>query len=738
MVGAAVIGAQFIAGKAVQNALFLANFDTSSLPSMVIATSILSIVLVLAGSRGLVRASPGTYVPIAFCASAILLMVEWGLTSTAPGWAARLVYLQISGLGPLLGSGFWLIATERFDPHTAKKHFGPIAAAGTLGGLLGALVAAQVAALADIRTMLPLVAALNLACAWQSRRLAHAPDGWRPMPVQSPGSVKAASQVVRSGWRVLAEAPYLRDLAALVLLGTIAAIFLDQAFKTQVQAALGRGASLGRFFALYYAATSLLTFLVQTWGSRVALEKLGLAAAAGAPSLTLLAGGAVAGLLPGVRSLVAARGGEAIMRGSLYRAGYEVFYTPIPPADKRAVKSVIDVGFDRTGDIVGASIIQGLLWLPWLSQSSQTTVLLSMAMACSAVGLIFASRLKRGYIQALEKSLVNRAVELDLSDVEDLTTRTAMLHTLRFSPPGARPAGGRADAIAHPASAAGTAATDREIQAIAALRSRDPERIRAVFRGESGLVPSLVPHVIPLLAWDPVANDAMRALRTVAEERIGELTDALLDPNQDFAVRRRLARVFSVCVSQRATDGLLLGLEDLRFEVRFQCGRSLLAIVEKNPGVRIDRERAFAIVHKEVAVNNEVWTSRRLIDEADEGDTRSFLDELVRERASQSLAHVFTLLALVLPTEPLRIAFRGLHTSDRGLRGTALEYLEGVLPPDIRERLWPFLDDHRLTRQSARPGEDTLADLLRSRQSIALNLDQLRRRAGAWRKDQAE
>jgi hypothetical protein len=41
---------------------------------------------------------------------------------------------------------------------------------------------------------------------------------------------------------------------------------------------------------------------------------------------------------------------------------------------------------------------------------------------------------------------------------------------------------------------------------------------------------------------------------------------------------------------------------------------------------------------------------------------------------------VFSLLSLVLPREPLQIAFRGLQSSDRQLRGTALEYLEGVLP----------------------------------------------------------
>ena len=67
------------------------------------------------------------------------------------------------------------------------------------------------------------------------------------------------------------------------------------------------------------------------------------------------------------------------------------------------------------------------------------------------------------------------------------------------------------------------------------------------------------------------------------------------------------------------------------------------------------------------------------------------MDGFLKERAGQSLAHVFTLLSLVLPTAPLQIAYRGLLTDDPALRGTALEYLEGVLPRDIRERLWPFL-----------------------------------------------
>jgi hypothetical protein len=471
----------------------------------------------------------------------------------------------------------------------------------------------------------------------------------------------------------------------------------------------------------------LITFVVQMTSSRFMLERFGLALTTSTPSGALFAGGIFGLIAPGFGSVAVARGAESVFRGSLFRAGYELFYTPIPAVEKRAAKAIIDVAFDRLGDAVGGSMVRGALML---APAVQYSAILSLAMACSAAAMLAASRLNRGYIDTLEKSLLNRAVELDLSDIEDSTSRTLMLRTLGVT---------RSDfglhvpdlLEPHPQTDARIpAALDPEIEAILSLRSRNPDRVVRVLRSEEGLSAALVPHVIPLLAWHPVAADAVFALRKVAEERIGLLIDALIDPNQDFTIRRRLARVFSVCVSQRAADGLVLGLDDQRFEVRFQCGHSLASLLEKNPRVVIDTERIFAVVMREAAVGRPVWESRRLLDELDVKDEVSFVDEFVRDRAGQSLAHVFTLLSTVLPRDPLLISFRSLYTDDKTLQGTALEYLEGVLPPPIRERLWPFLEDRRPVARSARPRDEILADLLRSNHSIMLNLEELRRRAG--------
>jgi hypothetical protein len=724
MVCAGTVGAQFVGGKAARDALFLAHLDVTSLPAMVMATAGVSILLVALSSRCLRTLAPGIVIPCAFALNAALLLAEWALTSRAPALAAQAVYLQISGLGPMLGSGFWLIASERFDPRTAKQRFGQIAAVGTLGGLAGALLAERIAAMSSVTVMLPLLAGLSVLCAWQVRRLGRElplADERRRTP--APGAFEATSDLVadspRSGLRVLAEAPYLRSVAALVLIGTVGATLIDYVFKVRAVDALGRGDELLRFFALYYAAVSLLTFVVQTASAPV-LQRLGLASAASAPSAALVAGGLGAILVPGLGAATAVRGGESVFRGSLFKTSYEIFYTPIPPPEKRAAKSIIDVGFDRTGDAVGGAIVRALMLLP---AARQETAILIVAIACAAAGLIIARRLNQAYVETLERSLVNRAVELDLADVGDLTTRTVMLRTLRAPlMTAATMDQTRTWGVAVP----DLPVLDAEMQQILALRSRDRERIVAVLDAEPGIPPTLVPHVIPLLAWDPVCEHAVRALRRVAEEHVGELVDALLNPNQPFAVRRRLARVFSVCVSQRAVDGLLYGLEDQRFEVRFQCGRSLAAIHEKNSLIRIERERIFEVVRREAFVSRPVWESQRLLDDVAE-DERTFVDEFLKTRAGQSLAHVFTLLSLVLPAAPLQISFRLLHKDDRALRGTALEYLEEVLPPDIRDRLFPFLGGTEAPR-SRRPRDEIVADLLRSNESIQLNLEELRRR----------
>ena len=702
MCSAAAVIAQFISGKATRDALFLTSLDATALPMMLIATSIFSIVLVGASARWSARVRPAVFVPIAFLASAFLYLFEFAIRSLAPSATAVVVYLHVSGVGPLLASGFWLIASELFDPRSAKQDYGRIGGAGTLGGLAGAILSERVATLFGVPAMLLVLAGLQIVTAWTVRRLALASEVTpRPLERRSDLSVSRS----RSGLVTIAEQPHLRNLAALVLLGTTSAALLEYLFKVKAVEAFGPGDHLLRFFAAYYAVTSLLTFLLQTASTTPALQRFGLGLTTSTPSIAILAGSLGGLIVPGFGALVVARATEAVFRSSWFRTGYELFYTPVSPAEKRGSKPLIDVAVDRLGDAVGGGIVRlAVVFLP----AAPSTTILGVAMIISLCAIVVASRLNRWYIRALETSLVARGGAIALPYTED--------HSMHSVVAAMREVRAAARTVSDAGTAATTQVVDPELDDIVALRSRERNRVLAVLSRETNLGAALVPHVIPLLAWDPVADYALVALRKVAEERIGELTDALLDPNQDEMVRRRLARVFSVAVSQRAADGLVLGLDDARFDVRFQVARSLVAIVESNPNVRLNAERVYQVVHAELGVGRPVWESRRLLDGF---VSESPLDEYVRDRAGQSLAHVFTLLSLVLPRQPLNIAFRGLTTGDRQLQGTALEYLENVLPAGVKQALWPYLIPSE-TPVGGHHHQQTIASLLQSSASITV------------------
>ncbi len=658
---AATVGAQIIAGKATRDALFLTSLDVSALPTMVVVMSICSIAVVALHVRISRFVSPGRFVPALFVASASLFVVEWLLRSSAPATVAIAVYLHTSTLGPLLASGFWLIASERFDPHSARQRFGQIAGIGTLGGLVSALVAERAATRFGVPIMLPWLASLQFLCAYLVWRLAA--GSGTTVAETSDGMATATASI-----RTISEVSYLRRLALLVLLSATAAALVDYVFKARAVDVFGRGDHLLRFFALYYAGTSILTFALQTFSSSRVLGRFGLAFTTSTPSLALVVGGVGSLISPAFGALVAARGGEAVMRGSLYSAGYELFYTPIPADEKRAAKSIIDVGVDRMGDAAGGTLVRLAVTL---IPAMHTSVLMALGVAFSAGAIVVASRLNRIYVQSLEHSLMRQDVRQS-SDTPD-TLRTLVGRTL-----GLERADANAEAIAltrHDDGAAMVLATDPELADIVRLRSRDRSRVVRVLARPEGPSRALVPHVIALLSWEGVAEHAVFALRKVAEERVGELTDAMIDPRTESAVRVRLARVLSICVSQRAADGLMHALDDASFTVRRQAARSLLTMVERNPRLRVDRTTVLEVVLREVARGTE-----ELARPSD------------REHGHESLAHTFALLALVMDRHPLEVAFRGLQSDDPHLVGTAVEYLEEVLPAPIREPLWPYLE----------------------------------------------
>ncbi len=182
------------------------------------------------------------------------------------------------------------------------------------------------------------------------------------------------------------------------------------------------------------------------------------------------------------------------------------------------------------------------------------------------------------------------------------------------------------------------------------------------------------------------------------------MVSVLLDPSTPDVIRRRLPLALKSCPSAIARDGLLTALEAFDFEIRLRCGRALLALTDEHPELLEPFPAALPLVERELS---------------DGGQTH-----LVRE-------HVFNLLALALDREPVRIAARAFTTEDAYVRGTALEYLETVLPPRTFAAFKPSLAATGSAPARRRSATEVRADLIRAGATMTVSLDELRRQLDA-------
>jgi hypothetical protein len=229
-----------------------------------------------------------------------------------------------------------------------------------------------------------------------------------------------------------------------------------------------------------------------------------------------------------------------------------------------------------------------------------------------------------------------------------------------------------------------------------ALASGDPARARAELA--EPLVPELVAPALALLADDALATRVVAALKPIAARCIGQLLDALLDPARPLAVRRRLPPLLEVVDGERVQRGLFAALSDEAFAVRARAASALAANVARS-GSTLTADEVWSAVRREL--DRSEAGEAPLPVASDRPPSPSHItpsDPTGAPHAPHVIQLLFALLGVCLEREAVALSLQAILGNDSRLRGTALEYLDNVLPPDIRERVWPFLRAARSER----------------------------------------
>jgi ATP/ADP translocase len=683
---AATLIAQQVGANAIRDGLFLSLFPVQSLPYFMAGAAVLAIAASQVSGRLLAHRGPARVAPVLVGSNAALFLVEWVLLGSQPRAATVLLYLHSGVLGGIAISAFWSLLNERFDPHSAKPLMARVAAAAAFGGFVGGVTAERVAALLPEGSLLPLLGLVGAVCV----------AGAVAVGKGVPASRAHAADAHRAGaWAQLQRQPLLRDLALVIALAALLGALVDYLLKAEAVAHFGRGQHLVRFFGLFYSGTALAALLIQASLGRVALQRLGLGGSVASHPAAVGAASLLGFVLPSPWRGILPRGLDGVVRNSTFRAGYELLYTPLAAAAKRSAKSVIDVACDCAGKGAGAMLILLLVSLA----PSHPFAAVNLAAAVAAGGEFFvARRLRAGYVNALEGGLrrqgadLEQAVEHSMADFTVAGTiagldRAAVLR-----------------AVGSPATVRTTAPpADPVVAAIVEFRSGDLMRIRAALR-DPPRDPLIIGSLVQLLARDDVVRLAVSALAGFGARAAGEMVSVLLDPTTPDVVRRRLPLALKSCPSAIARDGLLTALDGFAFEIRLRCGRALLALTDEHPDLLKPFPAALALAERELRSGGEMHR--------------------VRE-------HVFNLLALALEREPVGIAARAFATEDAYVRGTALEYLETVLPVRLFSALQPLLAAAGPVPARRRSATEVRAELLRAGATMTVSLDEVRRQLDA-------
>ena len=356
--GAATFGALlagYSAFRPVRDALIVGG-NPESIPWLFTATFVaVSIASPIWGAR--VATQPRRAVTIAFhgfavCELAFFVVLR---ANVSPLVVGRVFYVWSAVFNLFVVSVFWSLLADLLGPATARRLYGPIAAGGTVGGIVGPLVTKLLVGTVGVAGILLVSAVLLELAVLGTVLLRHV-----AVDVAREAEDPPVAGGALSGLAHVAHSPYLASLVGYVLCTSCAATFVYLAQQRIAHDAGLTGAHATEFFATIDVYVNVATLALQLLIAAPLIGWLGPGIVLCVLPLVQAAGLGVLALAPSLAALVVVQTlGRSTTHG-LTRPARELLFTVLPRDDKYRAKNVIDVVVYRFGDLGASWLNRGL------------------------------------------------------------------------------------------------------------------------------------------------------------------------------------------------------------------------------------------------------------------------------------------------------------------------------------------------------------------------------------------
>ena len=749
----AVVVAAFLLPNPIRNGLFLRQYGPYALAYVYAAVPLALSLFVPIYTR--VAAYSGqrsvTVWTLLFFASNVLFF-WWAFRSHPFPLLPGIFYVWVNCFGVIAPVQAWSFANSLFDTRQAKRLFGLIGAGASFGAILGGFLARVLVRPVGGAINLLLVLAALIVAAAATVSIANAKLRRHGLARRG----KPRRHALRDTLAEIAQTPYLRLIAAMVFLVAIATQWTGFQLSVVADRRFGGSAeALTRFFGTFNFALGTVSLIVQLtltaavlrrWG--VAVTLLLLPAVLGIGTVWIL-------ILPAFWPVIVTNAFDQGLRFSVDKATYELLYLPIAPGTRARIKNAVDIVLNRAGDATGGVLLglatRGFAGLPGLNLGLRGTAAINLVLLTCWFAIAW--RLRREYVRTIHDSIRRHRLEAERHSrrVLDRSAATALEEKLKADDPAAvryalsivepEPLGPWRTAlrellhhddpeIRRQALSILSAGGDTAIAPLVAEMLRDPDlavRTEALLFlsrqvgvdpvariQELGAFPdfSIRAGIAAFLASPGPARN-LDAARVILEQMIGspgaagvrdrteaarvlalvpdalpELLVKLLDDEEP-----RIARIAMTGLSRAGAAGVPL-LEERLLEgdptLRYRVIAALNKLRQLHPHLRLDRKLIELLLAAEIGGH---YRSHQVL--AAVAPARSASDPVLvamRRSMEHELERIFRLMALLFPEADLQDAYVGLRSANPVIRSNALEFLDNVLEPHLRQVVVPLLD----------------------------------------------
>ncbi len=417
-----------VASKATRDALFLDRFRAVDLPYVDVAIAVLvglAVAIYLRAHRWLSMRALQIGSLFVFASNCVLF---WWLS--LPGGDEAVVFIAIylwvgifSALAPVQ---VWTLANFVLTTREAKRSFGVIGAGAIVGWIVGGLATRVTASMLGTETLLLWVAAGLMLSAGLVDMV------WRRAGAASSASAMASPGGLRQSVREIAASPYLRSIALVILLSSLATTVAGWQFKAIAKATIPETDQLAAFFGSFNMLAGLASLGLQVLLTGRVLREAGVGVALfvvpvamASTSLAVL----VAGTLAAVSALKAS---DQVLRYSIDKSTVELLYLPLSAAETFRVKSFIDTVVYRLGDGLGGALV--LAGAAGLGLSPVQMGWVTVVAVAAWLGAATVTR--RQYVTHLQESIHQHRLEAERATgaLRDRSAAEALTRKLRGEP----------------------------------------------------------------------------------------------------------------------------------------------------------------------------------------------------------------------------------------------------------------------------------------------------------------